>query len=164
MRRREFIAGLGSTAACPLVARALGDRVAVPDLAWMSTPAKTQVLRGDQAATEPNSIVLTETQIGAAGITVEEARGGDLQGSLRVPGTIIPSADRIARIGVKLLGTVAEIRKRLGDTVQRGEVVAVIESRDVADAKSDYLAASRLRFATNADRARKTTRRHAGDG
>jgi cobalt-zinc-cadmium efflux system membrane fusion protein len=42
---------------------------------------------------------------------------------------------------VKLLGTVAELRKRLGDTVQQGEVVAVIESREVADAKSEFMAA-----------------------
>jgi cobalt-zinc-cadmium efflux system membrane fusion protein len=40
-----------------------------------------------------------------------------------------------------LLGTVAELRKRLGDAVQTGEVVAVIESREVADAKSEYLGA-----------------------
>jgi cobalt-zinc-cadmium efflux system membrane fusion protein len=46
---------------------------------------------------------------------------------------------------VRLLGTVAELRKRLGDAVQAGEVVAVIESREVADAKSEYLA-TRLVF------------------
>jgi membrane fusion protein, heavy metal efflux system len=33
------------------------------------------------------------------------------------------------------------LRKRLGDPVERNEVVAVIESREVADAKSEYLAA-----------------------
>ena len=42
---------------------------------------------------------------------------------------------------MKILGTVAELRKRLGEPVQRGEVVAVIDSREVADAKSEYLAA-----------------------
>ena len=57
----------------------------------------------------------------------------------------MPSGDRIARVAVRLLGTVAELRKRLGDSVQAGEVVAVIESREVADAKSEYLA-TRLVF------------------
>ena len=60
---------------------------------------------------------------------------------LFVPGAIVPSGDRIARVAVKLLGTVAELRKRLGESVEQGEVVAVIESREVADAKSEYLAA-----------------------
>jgi cobalt-zinc-cadmium efflux system membrane fusion protein len=53
----------------------------------------------------------------------------------------VPSGDHIARVAVRLLGTVAELRKRLGDAVQAGDVVAVIESREVADAKSEYLAA-----------------------
>ncbi len=66
---------------------------------------------------------------------------GDLHRHFLVPGSIVPSADRIARVSVRLLGTVAELRKRLGDTVAQGEVVAVIESREVADAKSEYLAA-----------------------
>ncbi|MEO7010970.1 MAG: efflux RND transporter periplasmic adaptor subunit [Nitrobacter sp.] len=51
----------------------------------------------------------------------------------------MPSGDHIARVAVRLLGTVAELRKRLGDSVEAGEVVAVIESREVADAKSEYL-------------------------
>ena len=53
----------------------------------------------------------------------------------------MPAGDRIARVAVRLLGTVAELRKRLGDPVEQDEVVAVIESREVADAKSEYLAA-----------------------
>jgi cobalt-zinc-cadmium efflux system membrane fusion protein len=60
---------------------------------------------------------------------------------LIVPGTIVPHADRIARVTVKLSGTVAELRKRLGESAELNEIVAVIESREVADAKSEYLAA-----------------------
>ena len=42
---------------------------------------------------------------------------------------------------MRVLATVAELRKRLGDSVEKGEIVAAIESREVADAKSEYLAA-----------------------
>jgi cobalt-zinc-cadmium efflux system membrane fusion protein len=42
---------------------------------------------------------------------------------------------------VKLSGTVAELRKNIGDPVIKGEVLAILESREVADAKSEYLAA-----------------------
>jgi cobalt-zinc-cadmium efflux system membrane fusion protein len=41
-----------------------------------------------------------------------------------------------------VVGTVAEMRKRLGDSVERGDVVAVLDSREVADAKGEYLTAS----------------------
>ena len=58
-----------------------------------------------------------------------------------VPGTIVPDAGRVAHISVKLSGTVAELRKNIGDDVVKDEVLAVLESREVADAKSEYLAA-----------------------
>lgn len=51
------------------------------------------------------------------------------------------NADRIAHLSVKLAGTGAELRKKIGDDVLKDEVIAVLESREVADAKSDYLAA-----------------------
>ncbi len=119
---------------------------AAPSFARMGDPVKAPRPSAEPAAAEGNSLALSPAQIEVAGITVEAVGAGTLQRSLHVPGTIIPSADRIARIAVRLLGTVAELRKRLGDTVQRDEVVAVIESRDLAEAKSDYLAA-RLTFA-----------------
>src|SRR6266545_1685250 len=119
----------------------------------MSEPGATQS-RGEGAsraeqrkpATEPtdekqNIIKLTEEQIIAARIDLVAIQGGTLSRRLIVPGTIVPHADRIARVTVKLSGTVAELRKRLGETVEQNEIMAVIESREVADAKSEYLAA-----------------------
>jgi len=88
-----------------------------------------------------DAIKLTQMQIEAGQFGVAVVRGGDVSKRMRVPGAIVPSGDRIARVAVRLLGTVAELRKRLGDSVAAGDVVAVIESREVADAKSEYLAA-----------------------
>ena len=88
---------------------------------------------------------LTERQVEAGEFAVSEVGSGMLSRRIDVPGSIVPSGDHIARVAVRLLGTVAELRKRLGDVVQAGEVVAVIESREVADAKSEYLA-TRLVF------------------
>ena len=45
----------------------------------------------------------------------------------------------------RIPGIVQEIRKNLGDPVRAGEVMAVIDSRELADAKATYLAA-RERF------------------
>jgi cobalt-zinc-cadmium efflux system membrane fusion protein len=86
-------------------------------------------------------VKLTPQQVEAGRFAVEEVHGGAIARRIAVPGAIVPSGDRIARVAVRLLGTVAELRKRLGDSVAAGEVVAIIESREVADAKSDYLAA-----------------------
>jgi membrane fusion protein, heavy metal efflux system len=86
-------------------------------------------------------IKLSERQVEAGKFAVVDVGGGILSKRISVPGSITPSGDHIARVAVRLLGTVAELRKRLGDAVQTGEVVAVIESREVADAKSEYLGA-----------------------
>jgi membrane fusion protein, heavy metal efflux system len=92
-------------------------------------------------ADERAAIRLTDEQVKTSGIELAAVRGGTLARLIAVPGTIVPDADRIARVTVKLSASVAELRKKLGDTVEKGEVIAVLESREVADAKSEYLAA-----------------------
>jgi len=94
-----------------------------------------------EAREEHASIRLTDDQIEAAGIELAAVQDGTLSRRIVVPGTIVPHADRIARVSVKLSATVTELRKKLGDAVAKGEVIAVLESREVANAKSEYLAA-----------------------
>lgn len=93
------------------------------------------------APADDGSVKLTERQIAAGNFAIREVTAGTLTRRIAVPGTIVPSGERIAKVSVRLLGTVAEVRKRLGDTVNEGDVLAIIESREVADAKSQYLAA-----------------------
>jgi cobalt-zinc-cadmium efflux system membrane fusion protein len=75
------------------------------------------------------------------GIKVAVARAESLQTSLTLPGAIALNADRRVHIVSRIPGMVQEIRKQLGDTVRAGEVMAVIDSRELADTKAAYLAA-----------------------
>jgi cobalt-zinc-cadmium efflux system membrane fusion protein len=75
------------------------------------------------------------------GIEVAVARAGSLQTSLTPPGTIALNADRRVHVVSRIPGIVQEIRKQLGDQVRAGEVMAVIDSRELADTKATYLAA-----------------------
>jgi cobalt-zinc-cadmium efflux system membrane fusion protein len=90
---------------------------------------------------ERATIRLTDEQIESSGIALAAVHDGTLSRRILVPGTIVPHADRIARVSVRLSATVTELRKKLGDFVEKGEVIAVLESREVANAKSEYLAA-----------------------
>jgi cobalt-zinc-cadmium efflux system membrane fusion protein len=94
-------------------------------------------------ATPPDEAIvrLNQRQIAAGNFAIQDVRAGLISKHIVVPGTIVPSGERIAKVSVRLLGTVAELRKRLGDDVREGDVLAIIESREVADAKSQYLAA-----------------------
>jgi cobalt-zinc-cadmium efflux system membrane fusion protein len=86
-------------------------------------------------------VKLDADAIEAAGIEVAAVEAGTIGHRVVVPGMIVPHADRIAQVSVRLPAMVTELQKRLGDRVDKGEIVAVLESREVADAKSDYLAA-----------------------
>ncbi len=105
-----------------------------------SDPA-TRLPRAKPADDEPGILRLTQEQITAAGIGLTTVGGGTLVRRITVPGTVVPHADRIARVSVRLSATVAELRKKIGDPVAEDEILAILESREVADAKSEYLAA-----------------------
>ncbi|MFE1597478.1 efflux RND transporter periplasmic adaptor subunit [Methylobacterium sp. ID0610] len=94
-----------------------------------------------EAEGEEGHIKMTAEQVENQDIKVAKVEGGTLSRHILVPGTITPDTDRIARVPAKVVGTVAEMRKRLGDAVKKDEVVAVLDSREVADAKSEYLTA-----------------------
>ncbi|WP_245439192.1 MULTISPECIES: efflux RND transporter periplasmic adaptor subunit [unclassified Bradyrhizobium] len=84
---------------------------------------------------------MNDEQIKLAQIDLVEVGPAAIAKRLVVPSSIVPHGDRIAHVSVKLSGTVAELRKNIGDDVVKDEVIAVLESREVADAKSEYLAA-----------------------
>ena len=77
-------------------------------------------------------------QIAGQDIVTAPVGGGTLARHLLVPGTITPDADRIARVPVP--GSSARSPRCASASATRfekGEVVAVLDSREVADAKSD---------------------------
>src|SRR5258708_16614410 len=106
--------------------------------------AEQRKSKGDSAVEiggERATIRLTDEQIEMSGIALAAVHGGTLSHRIVVPGTIVLHADRIARVSVRLSAIVTELRKKLGDPVEKSEVIAVLESREVANAKSEYLAA-----------------------
>jgi cobalt-zinc-cadmium efflux system membrane fusion protein len=96
---------------------------------------------GAGSAEEQPGLVLSVADIKAGGIELATVQSGTIARRIIVPGTIRAPADRIAHVAVRLSGIVAELRKNVGDPVDAGEVLAILESREVANAKSEYLAA-----------------------
>jgi membrane fusion protein, heavy metal efflux system len=88
-------------------------------------------------------ISFSPEQMQAAGLDIAPAASGTLVKEIAVPGRIVINADQQAKIVPRLAGTVAKINKRMGEPVQENEILAVLESRDMADAKAEFLAAWR---------------------
>ena len=141
-----LIAGVAVTSFVPVLSHSvrraigLGPSIAQLPASAASNPEQRKP-EADQAEQKPIVVRLTPDQITGARIELAAVEGGILTRRVTVPGTIVPNAELVARVAVKLSGTVAELRKKLGDPVAKDEIIAVLESREVADAKSEYLAA-----------------------
>ncbi|MEO6027253.1 MAG: efflux RND transporter periplasmic adaptor subunit [Candidatus Binatia bacterium] len=66
------------------------------------------------------------------GVTVATAAAGTVDVGVDLPGEVRANADRLAHLAPRFPGLVREVRKRVGDTVRTGEVLAVIESETLA--------------------------------
>lgn len=92
---------------------------------------------------EEGVLKLSPEQMSASGVQVVQVRQGSLSHQVSVPGRIVADADRMAQIVPKASGVVVEARKNLGDAVAKGEIMALIESREMAEAAAEFQAASR---------------------
>jgi cobalt-zinc-cadmium efflux system membrane fusion protein len=90
---------------------------------------------------EEGLVHLSKAERKNLGIEIVRAKPGTLKIQLSFPGEIRLNADRQANIVPRLSGIVKEVMKSVGDPVTKGEVMAVIESRDLADARSFFHAA-----------------------
>ncbi|MEW6250901.1 MAG: efflux RND transporter periplasmic adaptor subunit, partial [Planctomycetota bacterium] len=95
----------------------------------------------DEHGHEEGPLVLSEKAIRESGIETVEASRGELERTLTLPGEVVLNADKVAHIVPRVSGIVRRVDKNLGDEVQAGEVMAILESRELAEAKAAYLAA-----------------------
>ncbi|MCG3117862.1 MAG: efflux RND transporter periplasmic adaptor subunit [Candidatus Manganitrophus sp. SA1] len=129
-------------------------------------------LRGDQTVEEPHSfdvkvaaerkgkssqwqysqvegrVEMAPEVAKAAGIEIGTAGPVRIKTVLELPGEIGLNKNRVAHVVPRLSGVVTEVRKNLGDRVRKGEVIAVLDSRELAEAKTEYIeSVHRLEFA-----------------
>ncbi len=90
---------------------------------------------------EENGLHLTPEQRQRFGIVLSTAGAGTLRNEIRLSGEISFNEDHLSHLSPRVAGIVRKVHKTIGDSVKAGEVLAVIDSRELADAKADYLAA-----------------------
>ena len=87
-------------------------------------------------AKEAEGVVhLTAQQIEAAGITLVRPTAG--VGTLSLPATIESDPQATQVVSAAIGGRVVALNRNLGEAVRRGEIVAVIESRDAAGLRAE---------------------------
>jgi cobalt-zinc-cadmium efflux system membrane fusion protein len=96
---------------------------------------------GEDGHSEEKAIRLTEAQRKEFGIELATAGSGPLKVQVELPGEIVPNADRLAHVVPRVPGVVREVRKVLGDRVRKGEILLVLDSKELADNKAAFLSA-----------------------
>ncbi|MES2601758.1 MAG: efflux RND transporter periplasmic adaptor subunit [Pseudomonadota bacterium] len=93
-------------------------------------------------AKAPEGVVnLSGQQIRAAGIQLVRPSVGGSGGAIELPATIEGDPQGIQIVSAAIGGRVVTLSRNLGQTVRRGDTLAVIESREAAQLKGDIEAA-----------------------
>jgi cobalt-zinc-cadmium efflux system membrane fusion protein len=103
---------------------------------------------------EEGRVALGPEALRSAGIEVETAGPARIRTLLDLPGEINLNQNHLAHVVPRVDSVVTAVYKKLSDPVKEGEVIAVLESRELADLKGGYLASIKRR-----DNARATFER-----
>lgn len=99
----------------------------------MLTPASTNTAPNEKAEKAENEehsegITLSDAKVAAAGIELATASSAVLRDSLLLNGMVQPNQELLVQVTPRFPGIVREVRKRIGDHVQKGDVLAIVES------------------------------------
>lgn len=100
---------------------------------------------------EETKVELTSDQLKLAGVVVGTAQVRNFQPQLEVPGTVTATTKGRAVVTPPVAGRVVSINAQLGDKVLQGQVLAVLESSELALSWSSVAEAHRTRDAASAE-------------
>ncbi|MDN5001065.1 divalent metal ion exporter adaptor subunit IhpB [Bradyrhizobium sp. GCM10027634] len=96
----------------------------------MLTPATTKTAATEKSEKEEHSdsVAMSDAKVAAAEIELAKAAPGVLHDSLLLNGMVQANQESLVQITPRFPGVVREVRKRIGDHVEKGDVLAVVES------------------------------------
>ena len=98
---------------------------------------------GKAQAPREGEIQADNAQVAAAGIKIAEVTEAQVGAEVLAAGTLIPATDATGHVTARTIGTVTRLIAKLGDSVRAGQGLAVIDSREVAEAQAAYAIAVR---------------------
>ncbi|MEP3076787.1 MAG: efflux RND transporter periplasmic adaptor subunit [Nitratireductor sp.] len=96
---------------------------------------------GDNHADGAGYVEVTDGDIDALGVTIGQADTGPVDGEVELPAEVRFDQTRLAHVSPRVSGIVHAVHVTEGDTVDAGQLLAVLDSRALADAKAGYLSA-----------------------
>ena len=90
---------------------------------------------------ESEEVHLDPSQIESLGILVSAVTSGAVDGILELPAEVGFDQNHLAHVSPRVSGFVRSVNVAEGDRVEAGDILAVLNSRPLADAKAAYLSA-----------------------
>jgi cobalt-zinc-cadmium efflux system membrane fusion protein len=84
----------------------------------------------DEVEVHAEEVELTQKEIAEFGIELDKASSGAIQIHVTLPGEIIIPPDNLAHIHPRFSGIVKRVYKHIGDTIKKGETLAIIEGNE----------------------------------
>jgi multidrug efflux pump subunit AcrA (membrane-fusion protein) len=96
----------------------------------MLTPATTKPAVAEKADKDdrPDSVMLSDAKVAAAGIELATATPAMLRENLLLNGVVQANQEALVQVTPRFPGIIKEVRKRIGDRVEKGDVLAIVES------------------------------------
>ncbi|MCC6579257.1 MAG: efflux RND transporter periplasmic adaptor subunit [Phycisphaeraceae bacterium] len=92
-----------------------------------------------EAGEHSDEVTLSAEAAERAGIRLGVASRVVLKDAIRVPARIAFNGERMAHVGSPVSGRVSEIKVKLGDHVEQGDPLLVLQSLELGEAQSDFL-------------------------
>ena len=93
-----------------------------------AAPATKEAAAGTEEGHGAEGVEMSDAKVTAAGIEVVAASKGTLRDALQLNGILQPNQEALVQVTPRFPGVVREIKKRIGDQVEKGELLAKIES------------------------------------
>jgi cobalt-zinc-cadmium efflux system membrane fusion protein len=100
-------------------------------------PKKEEAEKKERAAHDP--IPLSSEAAEKAGIKVAAARRQTVREYVRAPGTLAFDPDRFAQLSTRAPGPAWRVDRRVGDSVEKGDILFVVSSAELGKLKADLL-------------------------
>ncbi|MFH1217283.1 MAG: efflux RND transporter periplasmic adaptor subunit [Pseudomonadota bacterium] len=98
----------------------------------------------DETGREDGELILSDEQKQEIGIKTELASSGKLHSELTLTGELMLNEDAVAHIIPRVQGVAVKVNFTFGDMVKKGDVLAVLESAELGESLSDYMASRKV--------------------
>ena len=98
--------------------------------------------KAEDSHKEDGIIKLNENAIKSAGIVIEEVRKREINNYITTTGEVKANAENEVYITPRIPGKVVEVKTRLGEDVDKGEILARIDSVETEEIRAGFIGAA----------------------